>query len=78
MADFPRAVVFSDNPHRPPEEKPVYSVTAGQRWDSVLIEISVETYSSAHFKRWLDEGVLPRLKPGGSIRLAILDKRREN
>jgi hypothetical protein len=68
-----RQMNFIENPsHRTPADKPVGAMIAGHRWDSVFIEVSMSTYISEHFRNWLAEGVMPRIMPEGSIRIAII------
>lgn len=75
VKDPPKVACFTEGPHREPGEIPLFSITAGRRWDSVFIEVSTATYISERFNDWLRNCVLTRVLPGGSVRIAILDGR---
>ena len=64
---------FIENPsHREALDKPIGAMTTGSRWDSVFIEVSLPTYITQHFRDWLEQSVMTRLMPNGSIRIAII------
>ena len=57
-------------------ELPIFSQVNGMRYDSVFIQVSVETYITKHFQEWLSNCILPRLTPKcDAVRIAITQSR---
>lgn len=53
-------------------EKPVGAVISGERWDSVFIEVTLDTYITKQFQDWLRESVLTKLTGScDAVRIAI-------
>lgn len=68
-----RQINFIENPsNRTQADKPIGAITAGQRWDSVYIEVSLATYTTQEFRDWIDQCIIPRILPGGSMRIAVI------
>lgn len=68
-----RQVNFIENPaNRTTHDKAVMVPTLGHKYDSVFIEVSLETYITKPFKQWLEEAVFCRLTPGAAVRIAII------
>lgn len=72
MPDFPRAALFVENRTIDKDARPLYARVSGGYWDSVLIEVSLETYITPKFTEWVKDEIFGRLRSGGSVRIAIL------
>ena len=69
-----RQVNFIENPaNRTEYDKPIGAMCAGQRFDSVFIEVSLETYITPPFQEWLTDSVFCRLTPGAAVRMAVIN-----
>lgn len=75
MNKFPRQANFTDQPSRASGSYAVGAHISGGYWDSVFVEVRLETYVDHKFTEWMRNEVLGRLRPGGQVRVVISDGR---
>lgn len=64
--------LFTEFPSPEPNRRGLFSVTAGYRFDSIIVRVSFGTFATPQFTRWVSEVLLTRLHiPNGRINIEI-------
>ena len=58
-----------------PGERPLFSSTVGEHFDSVFIQVTLENYLTPKFQEWLKSCIMTRVKPTcDAVRMVILPR----